>query len=114
MGGRSVPDRDFSSAAQADRLRSFPGPAGYGIAFGCIDGCVGHTGELPGYNTTVCTTTPPASTTVIVQANSDSAAGDCPVAGLRRSARRVCSSPATRIFVALSTACYTFTPIPRK
>ena len=38
-------------AAQAERLTSFPGSAGYGLAVGCIDGWVGHAGELPGYNT---------------------------------------------------------------
>ena len=54
----------------AERLASFPGKQGYGLAIGCIDGWVGHTGELPGYNTTVFYDTL-SDTTVIVQANSD-------------------------------------------
>ena len=102
--------------AQAERLRSFPRPAGYGIAMGCIDGWVGHTGELPGYNTSVFydTTT---DATVVVQANSDMASGDCPESPVPTDDPRdaVCSSPATRIFVALSTALgHTFTPLPQK
>jgi len=99
---------------QAERLRSFPGEAGYGIAMGCVDGWVGHTGELPGYNTSLFydTTT---DTTVVVQANSDIASGDCPVSSTLSDDPRtlVCSAPATRIFVALSTALgHTFTPPP--
>lgn len=100
--------------AQAERLRSFPQPAGYGLAMGCIDGWVGHTGELPGYNTTVFydTTT---DTTVVVQANSDIASGDCAESPTLADDPRtlVCSAPATRIFVQLSTALgHTFTPPP--
>jgi D-alanyl-D-alanine carboxypeptidase len=99
---------------QAERLRSFPGEAGYGIAMGCVDGWVGHTGELPGYNTSLFydTTT---DTTVVVQANSDIASGDCPQSPTLSDDPRtlVCSAPATRIFVALSTALgHTFTPPP--
>jgi D-alanyl-D-alanine carboxypeptidase len=103
-------------AAQAERLGSLPGPAGYGIAFGCIDGWVGHTGELPGYNTTVYYDTT-RDTTVIVQANSDIASGDCAETPVLTDDPRdsECSSPATRIFVGLSAALgHTFTPIPRK
>ena len=101
-------------SAQAERLRSFPRPAGYGLAMGCIDGWVGHTGELPGYNTTLFydTTT---DTTVVVQANSDIASGDCPESPILAGDPRtlVCSAPATRMFVALSTALgHTFTPPP--
>ena len=106
----------LGSAAQAERLRSFPVRAGYGIAVGCIDGWVGHTGELPGYNTTVYYDTT-SDTTVIVQANSDIASGNCPESPILTDDPRdtACSSPATRIFVALSTALgHTFTPIPRK
>ena len=103
-------------AAQAERLQSFPSPAGYGIAIGCIDGWVGHTGELPGYNTSVFydTTT---DATVVVQANSDIASGACPESPVPTDDPRdaVCSSPATRIFVALSTALgHTFSPLPQK
>jgi D-alanyl-D-alanine carboxypeptidase len=103
-------------AAQAERLRSFPSPAGYGIAIGCIDGWVGHTGELPGYNTSVFYDTT-NDATVVVQANSDIASGDCPESPVPTDDPRdaVCSSPATRIFVALSTALgHTFRPLPQK
>lgn len=98
---------------QAERLTSFPGPAGYGIAMGCVDGWVGHTGELPGYNTSVFydTTT---DTTVIVQTNSDIPSGKCPTPTLNDDPRvLVCSAPATRMFVALSIALgHPFTPPP--
>jgi D-alanyl-D-alanine carboxypeptidase len=102
--------------AQADRLRSLPAPAGYGIAFGCIDGWVGHTGELPGYNTTVYYDTA-SDTTVIVQANSDIPSGDCAESPVLTDDPRnaPCSSPATRIFVGLSEALgHPFSAIPRK
>ncbi len=91
---------------QAERLASFPGAAGYGIGMGCVDGWVGHTGELPGYNTALYydTTT---DTTVVVQTNSDIASGDCPAdtPTLPGNPKELsCSSPATRIFVALTKA----------
>ncbi len=106
----------LTPAIQAERLRSIPGPAGYGIGFGCIDGWVGHTGELPGYNTSLYydTTT---DTSIVVQTNSDIASGDCPESPTLTDDPReaVCSAPATRVFVALSTAVgHTFTPIPQK
>lgn len=103
-------------ATQAKRLTSFPGAAGYGIAMGCSGAWVGHTGELPGYNTSVFYDTT-ADTTVVVQANSDIASGDCPASPTLTDDPRqaVCSSPATRMFVALSTALgHTFTPPPQK
>lgn len=101
-------------ATQRERLTSFPGAAGYGLALGCVDGWVGHSGELPGYNTSVFydTTT---DTTVIVQANSDIASGNCPESPtLTDDPRELpCAAPATRVFVALSTALgHTFTPPP--
>jgi D-alanyl-D-alanine carboxypeptidase len=104
----------LDARAQLERLTSFPSPAGYGIAMGCVDGWVGHGGELPGYNTTVFydTTT---DTTVIVQANSDIASGNCPQSPTLddNPGDLVCASPATRIFVALSRALgHTFTPPP--
>lgn len=91
--------------AQAERLTSFPGDAGYGIALGCVDGWVGHTGELPGYNTSVFHHTP-SDTTVIVQVNSDIASGDCPDLPtlVEDPGDLICSSPATRMAVALSDA----------
>jgi D-alanyl-D-alanine carboxypeptidase len=104
------------AATQAERLRSFPGSAGYGIAMGCANGWVGHTGELPGYNTSVFYDTA-SDTTVIVQANSDIASGSCPDSPtLTDDARAsVCSSPATRVFVGLSTALgHPFTPPPQR
>jgi D-alanyl-D-alanine carboxypeptidase len=106
----------LGSASQAERLKSFPGPAGYGIAAGCIDGWVGHTGELPGYNTSVFYDTT-SDTTVVVQVNSDIASGDCPESPVLTDDPRdtICSSPATRIFVSLSTALgHTFTPLSQK
>lgn len=91
---------------QAERLASFPSPSGYGIGMGCVDGWVGHTGELPGYNTSLYydTTT---DTTVVVQTNSDIASGDCPAdtPTLPDNPKELsCSAPATRIFTALTQA----------
>ena len=103
-------------ASQVARLTSFPVPAGYGIAMGCSGGWVGHTGELPGYNSTLFYDTQ-TDTTVAVQTNSDIASGNCKEERLLPSDPRkaVCSSPAVRIFVALSTALgRTFAPPPRE
>ncbi|MGQ1838280.1 serine hydrolase [Kocuria turfanensis] len=103
--------------SQRERLTSFSPPErGYGLGVGCIDGWVGHTGELPGYNTTVYydTTT---DTTVVVQVNSDIASGDCPESPVLADDPRTlpCSAPATRIFAELSTALgHTFTPNPQQ
>lgn len=96
----------LKSAAQTERLSSFPGAAGYGIGMGCVDGWVGHTGELPGYNTSLFydTTT---DTIVAVQTNSDIASGDCPTNTptlTDNSTELACSSPATRIFHAVAEA----------
>ena len=107
----------FDAASQTTRLTSFPTPAGgYGFGFGCIGGWVGHTGEIPGYNTTVYydTTT---GTTVVVQVNSDIASGSCKESPTLTDdpGELPCSSPATRIFVALSTALgHPFDAIPRQ
>ena len=91
--------------AQATRLTSFPGDSGYGLALGCVDGWVGHTGEVPGYNTSVFHHAS-TNTTVIVQVNSDIASGDCPDLPTLpdNNPDQVCTSPATRIFVGLSEA----------
>ncbi|PVA08637.1 serine hydrolase [Pelagivirga sediminicola] len=95
----------LGAEAQQERLRSFPEPAGYGIALGCVNGWIGHTGELPGYNTTVFydTTT---DTTVVVQANSDIPSGDCGDEDVLpdNPGDLACSSPASRVFEALSVA----------
>ena len=95
----------LDAATQTERLNSFPAPAGYGIAMGCVDGWVGHTGELPGYNTTVYYDTT-SDTTVVVQVNSDIKSGTCEESPTLtdNALDQVCSSPAVRIFVALSTA----------
>ena len=90
---------------------------GYGIGIGCIDGWVGHTGELPGYNTTRLLRHDASDTSIVVQVNSDIASGDCSDSPTLTDDPRnaVCSSPATRMFVALSTATgHTFTPLPAK
>lgn len=102
--------------AQEERLKSIPGAAGYGIAFGCIDGWVGHTGELPGYNTTLYYHAA-SDTTVVVQTNSDIASGDCAESPTLTDDPRdtICSSPATRIFVGVADALgHKFTPIPAR
>ena len=92
-------------ATQVERLTSFPGEAGYGIGLACTNGWVGHTGELPGYNTSLFydTTT---DTTLVVQTNSDIASGTCPESPTLTDDPRdtVCTSPATRMQIALSTA----------
>jgi D-alanyl-D-alanine carboxypeptidase len=95
----------LNAASQKERLTSFPGPAGYGIAMGCVGGWVGHTGELPGYNTSVFYQTE-ADIAVVVQTNSDIASGECKDQPTLTDDPRdtVCSSPATRVFVAIAQA----------
>ena len=105
----------LDAKTQTERL-TYPGPAGYGIAMGCSEAWVGHTGELPGYNTSVFydTTT---DTTVAVQTNSDIASGSCEESPtlIDDPGEEACSAPATRMFVALSTALgHTFVPPPLK
>ncbi len=106
--GQGMLDAD----TQIARLTSFPGEAGYGFAVGCVDGWVGHTGELPGYNTSVYHDTD-NDTSVVVQVNSDIASGDCPESPTLADdpGDLECSGPATRIFRALSAALgHPFTP----
>lgn len=95
----------LGAAAQVERLSSFPEPAGYGIAMGCVGGWVGHTGELPGYNTTVFYDTT-SDTTVVVQANSDIPSGDCGDGAVLdgNPTGIACSGPASHIFQAISGA----------
>lgn len=99
---------------QAERLTSFPASTeyAYGLSMGCVDGWVGHTGELPGYNTSVYydTTT---DTIVVVQATSDIYSGDCSESPTlaHNVTDMPCSDPSTRIEVALSEALgHKFTP----
>lgn len=91
--------------SQEIRLTSFPGPAGYGIAMGCTSGWVGHTGELPGFNTSLFYDTMTDST-VVVAANSDIASGDCTESiTLPDNPTGIpCMSPASRIALAVTTA----------
>ncbi|WP_427015998.1 serine hydrolase domain-containing protein [Pseudarthrobacter sp. P1] len=106
----------LSAATQTERLESFPAPAGYGFALGCVGGWVGHTGELPGFNTAVYYDTT-SDTSVVVLVNSDIPSGDCSESStLTDNPTDIpCSSPATRIFVGLSTALgHTFVPNPAK
>jgi D-alanyl-D-alanine carboxypeptidase len=94
----------LGETSQKERL-TFPGSGGYGIGMGCVGGWVGHTGELPGYNTTLYYRMA-ADMAVVVQTNSDIASGDCKeVPTLTDDPRDTeCSSPATRVFVAISKA----------
>ena len=101
-------------ATQLERLGASPARGGYGIAMGCVGGWVGHTGELPGYNTSVFHETS-SDTTVIVQTNSDIASGDCPESPVLADdpGGYECMAPATRLFVALSGVLgHEFTPNP--
>lgn len=106
----------LTAATQVQRLNSFPGPAGYGIAVGCVGGWVGHTGELPGFNTSVFYDTR-NDTTVVVETNSDIASGDCPLSSTLADnpIGIACADPATQIFVGVSQALgHQFTPNPKK
>ena len=95
---------------QEERLTSFrefngPGAGGYGLGWGCQNGWVGHTGELPGYNTAMFYSTAD-DTTIITMVNSDIPSGDCPSDARTLTDNPTdlpCSSPATRIFQALAT-----------
>lgn len=95
----------LSPAAQQTRLTSFPAPMGYGTGIGCAAGWVGHTGELPGYNTTLFYHVA-SDTTVVVQANSDIRSGDCSDEEVLPSNPTgvSCASPASRVFEAVSVA----------
>lgn len=106
----------LSSATQTKRLDSFPRPAGYGLAIGCIDGWVGHTGELPGFNSSVYYDTA-SDTSVVVLVNSDIASGGCSESPTLTDNpdELSCSAPATRVFVGLSQALgRPFHPVPAK
>lgn len=100
---------------QALRYASIPGPAGYGLAVGCIDGWLGHTGEIPGFNATLYYDTR-SDTTIAVMVNSDILSGDCTrTPTLPGGPRQLpCMDPAGRIFVSLSAALgHEFKPNPK-
>ncbi|WP_448810760.1 serine hydrolase domain-containing protein [Agromyces bauzanensis] len=101
--------------AQVERLTSMDPAGGYGLAGGCIDGWFGHTGELPGYNTTVHYDTT-SDTTVVVLANSDIPSGDCTDSKTMADdpGTEPCMDPAVRILHSVSTALgHTFNPPPK-
>ena len=96
---------------QAERLTSFlyglkpntPHRA-YGIGLGNQRGWLGHTGELPGYNTTLYYN-PELDTTAVVEVNDDISVGDCPpdVPTMTDGPHNIpCSEPAVLIFEELS------------
>jgi D-alanyl-D-alanine carboxypeptidase len=98
----------LTPAAQEDRLSSFPSgreAPSYGFALGCSAGWVGHTGELPGFNTTVYYQTDD-DITVVVMVNSDIASGSCAQSPLlsENDETLTCSPPAARIFTAVASA----------
>ena len=99
---------------QAERLNSFlsedlpPNSAdrAYGLGLGREYGWLGHTGELPGFNTAVYHH-PELDATVVVEVNSDIPSGDCPDdrPTMTDSPHDIpCADPAVRIFRALAEA----------
>ena len=100
---------------QAERLNSFPGDEvppnsaerAYGLGLGREYGWVGHTGELPGFNTAVYYH-PELDATVVVEVNSDIPSGDCPPDNPTMTdapqENIPCADPAVRIFGALAEA----------
>jgi D-alanyl-D-alanine carboxypeptidase len=104
----------LSAAAQEQRLTSFPADRStysYGYALGCVDGWVGHTGELPGYNTAVYFQTD-SNTTVAILTNSETLSGDCTVSPTLATNETgiPCDAPTGRILSAVGQALnYPFT-----
>jgi D-alanyl-D-alanine carboxypeptidase len=100
---------------QAERLNSFPGDEvppnsaerAYGLGLGREYGWLGHTGELPGFNTAVYYH-PELDATVVVEVNSDIPSGDCPPDNPTMTdapqENIPCADPAVRIFGALAEA----------
>ena len=99
---------------QTERLDSFLGEdvppntadRAYGLGIGREYGWLGHTGELPGYNTAVYYH-PDLDATVVVEVNSDIPSGDCPddMPTMSDGPRGIpCANPAVRIFGALAGA----------
>lgn len=103
----------LSPEMQAARLDSFDlsippntEARAYGLGLGLSNGWYGHTGELPGYNT-VMQHHLAEGVTLIVMANSDIKAGDCPPdAGDLPGGPRVgrCSDPAVHVAEVISAA----------
>jgi D-alanyl-D-alanine carboxypeptidase len=98
----------LDTLAQEERLSSFPADRGtysYGYALGCVGGWVGHTGELPGFNSAIYYQTD-ADTIVAVMTNSDISSGDCTQSPLLATNQTGiwCSAPAPRIFAAVGDA----------
>lgn len=94
--------------AQEERLTSFPGDSSspsYGLGITCSAGWVGHTGELPGFNTTLYYQTD-SDLAVTVLVNSDIASGACSQSPLlaENDETLTCSPPAARIFLAVAAA----------
>ena len=104
---------------QEQRLTSFPGGRdsySYGLAMGCVGGWVGHTGELPGFNSALYYQTD-SDTTVAVLTNSDIASGDCEQSMTLTSNPTgiPCSLPAGRILAAIAAALgYPFDAPPQR
>jgi D-alanyl-D-alanine carboxypeptidase len=100
---------------QAERLNSFPSDEvppntanrAYGLGLGREYGWLGHTGELPGFNTAVYYHLE-LDATVVVEVNSDIASGNCPADKPTMTDSPQddipCADPAVRIFGALAEA----------
>jgi D-alanyl-D-alanine carboxypeptidase len=103
---------------QEQRLSSFSADRetySYGYALGCVGGWVGHTGELPGFNSAIYYQTD-SDTIVAVMTNSDISSGDCTRSPLLATNQTgiFCSAPAPRIFAAIGDALGTpFAPPPQ-
>jgi D-alanyl-D-alanine carboxypeptidase len=103
---------------QTERLDSFvsdvpplnqpplKGNLAYGLGLVTDSGWLGHTGELPGFNTTVYYH-PALDATMVVEVNSDIASGDCPAdkPTMTDGPKGIpCEDPADRIFGGLAKA----------
>jgi D-alanyl-D-alanine carboxypeptidase len=86
----------------------------YGIGLVKDHGWLGHTGELPGYNTSVYYH-PELDATMVVEVNSDIPSGDCPAdkPTMTDEPQGIpCADPADRIFRALAEALGKPAPAP--
>lgn len=104
----------LDSATQLDRLTAMAPEGSYGWASGCLDGWFGHTGELPGFNTTVYYDSFTDSR-VVTLVNTDIPSGDCEVSKTLpdNSKAEPCINPAVRMLVSISIALgHEFTPNP--